>query len=161
MSLTIDTCHDVHPTEELHDMTRRPPAGAKSAYVSDVAVRLPHHPTSAVQSRRMLARGLVDSDLPQPVLDDALIVVSELVSNAVRHAQALADGCIELVWRLADNRLEIEVADGGPDRARGSRPLHASDEAGRGLFIVTALSEDVVVERAAHHSRTRAVLLVA
>ena len=95
------------------------------------------------------------------MLDDALIVVSELVGNAVRHAQALADGCIELVWRLAENRLEIEVADGGPDRERAVRSMQASDEAGRGLYLVTALSEDVVVERAAHHSRTRAVLLVA
>lgn len=139
-------------------MTRRPPAGDQLDHVRDTAVRLPHDPSSAMKSRRMLERGLVGLDLPQRVLDDAMIVVSELVGNAVRHAQALADGCIELVWRLAENRLEIEVADGGPDRERAARPLHAADEAGRGLYLVSALSEDVVVERQANRSRTRAVL---
>jgi anti-sigma regulatory factor (Ser/Thr protein kinase) len=126
-----------------------------------MAVRLPHDPTSAWTSRRIVERGLAGFDVPPQRLDDALIVVSELVGNAVRHARALADGCIELVWRLVENRLEIEVSDGGPDRTREVQPLRASDEAGRGLCLVTALSEDVVVERDAHHSRTRAVLLVA
>jgi len=70
------------------------------------------------------------------MVDDALIVVSELVTNAVVHAHS---GC-ELRARMAtDKVLRLEVVDAG----RGTpdpRSAADDDEHGRGLVLVSALS---------------------
>jgi anti-sigma regulatory factor (Ser/Thr protein kinase) len=80
--------------------------------------------------------------IPQEAADDALVVVSELTTNAVLHALP------PVVLRLlrvcgGDGRpvLRIEVTDtgpvnGGPGRTCGPLP----EEHGRGLTIVDALS---------------------
>jgi anti-sigma regulatory factor (Ser/Thr protein kinase) len=52
--------------------------------VADIAVRLPRDRTTAAAARRLL-RTRLGRVVPEEALDDALIVVSELVSNAVVH----------------------------------------------------------------------------
>jgi len=69
------------------------------------------------------------------VVDDAALVVSELVTNAVTHAQS---SC-ELRLRLSGGVLRIEVADAGKGTPDPLAP-DAGDEHGRGLLIVSALS---------------------
>ncbi|MEU3085941.1 SpoIIE family protein phosphatase [Streptomyces massasporeus] len=77
--------------------------------------------------------------------DDATLVVSELVTNAVVHAGT----DVEMECRLeGDTRntaaLVVEVSDHHPSRApRGSEPEtpHDTPEYGRGLRLVGALSE--------------------
>ena len=60
--------------------------------------------------------------------DDARLVVSELVGNAVRHARPLADGTMQVAWGQADDAVDIAVTDGGAlttperDRRRSLRP---------------------------------------
>jgi CheY-like chemotaxis protein len=69
------------------------------------------------------------------VVDDAVVVVSELVTNAVLHA---GTGC-ELRARVSHDRLRIEVLDegaGSPD----PQLVSDEDEHGRGLILVSALS---------------------
>jgi CheY-like chemotaxis protein/anti-sigma regulatory factor (Ser/Thr protein kinase) len=68
-------------------------------------------------------------------LDDAVLVVSELVSNAVLHA---GTPCT-LTLRLSTNVLRVEVADGGGGSPElRTQPL--SEPGGQGLRIVSALS---------------------
>lgn len=69
--------------------------------------------------------------------DLALLMVSELVGNAVRYAP----GDITLDVTLRDSRMRIEVTDTSPVFPR---PQHArpTDEGGRGLMLVEALSAD-------------------
>jgi anti-sigma regulatory factor (Ser/Thr protein kinase) len=71
------------------------------------------------------------------VLDDAAIVVSELVTNAVQAGCSVA----RLTLVIDDERLRIAVSDdvGGVPRRRHSGPV---DEHGRGLQIVEALCVD-------------------
>ncbi|MET7453264.1 ATP-binding SpoIIE family protein phosphatase [Streptomyces sp. NPDC005574] len=74
--------------------------------------------------------------------DDAVVAVSELVTNAVVHAGT----DVELAWRLeADTgALVVEVADHHPSRApRGAdaEPPYETPEYGRGLRLVAALAE--------------------
>ncbi|MFF8397096.1 SpoIIE family protein phosphatase [Streptomyces sp. NPDC016172] len=77
--------------------------------------------------------------------DDATLVVSELVTNAVVHAGT----DVELECRLEGDApdtaaLVVEVSDHHPSRApRGSEPEtpHDTPEYGRGLRLVGALSE--------------------
>jgi two-component sensor histidine kinase len=69
-----------------------------------------------------------------------MLVLSELVSNAVRHAAPLPTGEIVVRWQVQDECLHVEITDGGA----GTRP-HASVAAlsavgGRGLDIVRAVS---------------------
>ncbi|MFF4540582.1 SpoIIE family protein phosphatase [Streptomyces aureus] len=78
--------------------------------------------------------------------DDATVVVSELVTNAVVHAGTDVD----LVCRLERQTdgppgpLVIEVSDHHPSRAireDGAEPPYGTPEYGRGLRLVSALSE--------------------
>ena len=83
-------------------------------------------------------------------MDDAVLVLSELLSNACRHGRPI-DGDdedvrgsgIRAAWRLdANGLLTLEVTDGGgPTRPRPSSPSLTA-RGGRGLGIVGALSLD-------------------
>lgn len=71
--------------------------------------------------------------------DDALLVVSELVTNAVRHAGS--DVVLNILVR--PDRVRVEVSDAGDDLPATSpgRP-DSSRPDGRGLVIVTALASN-------------------
>ncbi|MEU3334515.1 ATP-binding SpoIIE family protein phosphatase [Streptomyces sp. NPDC006668] len=74
--------------------------------------------------------------------DDAVLVTSELVTNAVVHAGT--DVEVECRLEEATGALVVEVRDQHPSRApRGSEPEvpHETPEYGRGLRLVTALAE--------------------
>jgi DNA-binding NarL/FixJ family response regulator len=85
------------------------------------------------------ARSFVTDTLRQwsceTILEDALLVVSELVTNAVTHA---ASRC-RLVLRLAPGVLRIEVADNGAGSPEPQQ-LDLQRASGRGLMIVSAMS---------------------
>lgn len=76
--------------------------------------------------------------VPQPQLDDALLVVSELVANAVRHAHTVST--LELELGGNGSRLRVALADGSSTAPR-LRHAHATAEDGRGMGILSALSD--------------------
>jgi anti-sigma regulatory factor (Ser/Thr protein kinase) len=78
--------------------------------------------------------------LPEMVLDDVEVVVSELLGNSVRHAAPVAGGVVLLAWRVAGDEIVIRVTDGGG--GRGVTPRHAGPmaDSGRGLHIVERLA---------------------
>ncbi|MEU9168516.1 ATP-binding protein [Streptomyces sp. NPDC048420] len=68
--------------------------------------------------------------------DLVLLVVSELCTNAILHAQAEAFG---LRGRLkSDGHVRIEVHDWSPSAAPRPRSVGPMNESGRGLFLVKA-----------------------
>ncbi|MEV8593471.1 ATP-binding protein [Streptomyces sp. NPDC052013] len=89
--------------------------------------------------RRVAHDFLVGLRVRPTTREDVLLVVSELVTNAVTHA--LPPAALRL-RRTARSTLRIEVTDGGPRPCRPPR-LDPTDEHGRGMQIVAAL--------AAHH----------
>jgi anti-sigma regulatory factor (Ser/Thr protein kinase) len=101
-------------------------------------VRLPNRPESA-RCARQLARTVLQSHwgLPGHVTDDAELLVSELVGNAVRHTGAHVFG-LRMMRRRGWIRVEVR------DPSRGLPcllPVHGLDTSGRGLFLVDTLSD--------------------
>ncbi|MEO3845772.1 ATP-binding protein, partial [Streptomyces sp. B22F1] len=76
--------------------------------------------------------------------DDLQLLVSELVTNAVRHgAQPAGDHLVELLLWPADGHYWLAVSDPGPGLpALSPAPPDAADTAcgGRGLLLVDALA---------------------
>lgn len=112
---------------------------------------VPHDPCSASTVRHALVQELQSLDLPRSAVDDAVLVLSELVGNAVRHGRPLTGGGIRVGWSVDGDGLRLEVSDGGPglpdgggiDGAApggGALPVPVVAEGGRGLPIVDLLS---------------------
>ncbi|MGV9311255.1 ATP-binding protein [Streptomyces sp. NPDC003691] len=72
------------------------------------------------------------------VPDDAALIVSELVTNAIRYGNGHR---IVLRIALRARELRIEVADGTPGRAV-ARQAGDDEESGRGLLLVAALARE-------------------
>jgi hypothetical protein len=71
---------------------------------------------------------------------DAGLVLSELISNALRHATPLPGSVVKVAWQLGDGCLELAVSDGGgPTVPMAGKPA-ANALGGRGLGIVDRLS---------------------
>lgn len=103
---------------------------------------VPHIREAVATVRRRAHALLTDWGLPADSLEDALLVISELITNAILHA--LPPAVLRLCWSEIEGRpvLRIEVTDGGsvPRPRRWPQEVAAHDEHGRGLGIVTALS---------------------
>ncbi len=88
-----------------------------------------------------LARGHVrdlGASWPPDVLDAALLVVTEAVTNAVRYGQ----GRIELAVRLENDCIRIEVRDANPQPPHQRAPqADGLGEGGRGLYLLDALTQ--------------------
>ena len=105
-----------------------------------VGVSVPHERTGVRIARHAFADQLEAAGVPPEDRDDAMLVLSELVSNAVKHAAPLPTGEITVRWEVRDDLLHIEITDGGGGtRPHPSAPL-LSALGGRGLDIVRTVS---------------------
>ncbi|MBY8879205.1 ATP-binding protein [Actinacidiphila acidipaludis] len=59
---------------------------------TSTTMALPHGPTGVADARRRLRTDLHANEVPEPVVDDAVLILSELLSNSCRHARPLDDG---------------------------------------------------------------------
>ncbi len=104
-------------------------------------VLLPHAPSSVSTVRRRLRADLRAAGVYDEIADDAAVVMSELISNALRHARPLPSGDIRVAWCRDDELIHLAVSDGGamtePHRTR----MTLSSLGGRGLSIVEALAD--------------------
>jgi anti-sigma regulatory factor (Ser/Thr protein kinase) len=101
-----------------------------------LSLRLDRSPEAAAKARRALAR--LRGDLDPPLMESMRLLVTELVTNSVRHAGA--DG-VMLNVLVGSSTVRTEVSDAGPgfDPALTGRP--ARDHTGWGLFLVERLSQ--------------------
>ncbi|MGW5342488.1 ATP-binding protein [Streptomyces sp. NPDC004050] len=109
-----------------------------------------HGPAGVGEARHRMREQLRLSGVSESVVDDAVLILSELLSNACRHGRPLGagdgeigDGEIRAAWRIdSTGRLTVEVTDGGGP----TRPLPATPSVtahgGRGLNIISALAQD-------------------
>jgi anti-sigma regulatory factor (Ser/Thr protein kinase) len=98
-------------------------------------LRLPGGPEAAARARRELAK--LRGDLDAPLMETLRLLVTELVTNSVRHARADT-----VVLRVLVGRSSVwtEVTDEGP-----GFELHGAsareDRSGWGLFLVERLAQ--------------------
>jgi histidine kinase-like protein len=97
--------------------------------------RLPRDRTCPMVARR-LVEGRVGEDLDVRLAENAILIVSELATNALLHGE----GMIRLVVNRRGDRLRIEVADEGHPTTIGMVPQGRRGLGGRGLFIVDQLA---------------------
>jgi len=103
-------------------------------------VLLPYAPASVAVARQRLAADLNAAGIFAGAVGDAVLVVSELLSNAIRHARPLPGSSVQVAWALDDDAVEVAVSDGGAvTRPTPAQPT-VSSLGGRGLDIVEYLA---------------------
>ena len=99
-----------------------------------------------------MARQVLDEvagDLDPALLDNARLLVTELVSNSVRHG----DGDqVRVVYDVpAPDRFRCEVVDDGTGFLPLARPVGSQEDGGWGLYLVETLSETWGVREGSTH----------
>jgi serine/threonine-protein kinase RsbW len=90
--------------------------------------------------------------LPDEVLGDLKLALTEACTNSVRHAYDGAGGAVSIGYELHDDRLVVEVVDQGPgfepDEARsGQDEDDELSEGGLGIAIIEALTDEFEITR--------------
>ncbi|MEV0747196.1 ATP-binding protein [Streptomyces sp. NBC_01220] len=113
------------------------------------SMAVPHGPAGVGQARHRMREQLRSHGVSDSVVDDAVLILSELLSNACRHGRPLGrhtdvgDGDVRAAWRVdRTGGLTVEVTDGGgPTRPVPATPS-VTAHGGRGLNIISALAEE-------------------
>lgn len=112
----------------------------------EIELHLTPEPVSVSKARHALD-GLEDS-VPAEVLADLGLVVSELVTNSVRHAGLGPGDFITLRVSASAGPVRVEVMDGGPgfDPARAGGP-ETNGTGGWGMHLIDTIADRWEVER--------------
>jgi anti-sigma regulatory factor (Ser/Thr protein kinase) len=98
-------------------------------------MRLGSGPGAAAEARRAISK--LRADLDPPLMETLRLLVTELVTNSVRHTESDS-----LILRIAIGRTAVltEVTDDGPafDPDEAAKPV--SQDGGWGLFLVQRLA---------------------
>jgi serine/threonine-protein kinase RsbW len=98
---------------------------------------LPGRPESAAAARTAAAKTLAG----YPAADDAVLALSEMVTNAIQHSRSgLPNGTLEVRLTVTAASVLAEVLDSGPLGVPAITSREAFAERGRGLVLVEALT---------------------
>src|ERR1700722_14218958 len=115
-------------------------AGSFMEVGTSSVLMLPYTASSVGVARRRLVGDLTEAGVYEATACDAGLVLSELISNALRHATPLPGSVVKVSWTLGDNWVEVAVSDGGgPTVPMVNKPA-ANALGGRGLGIVDRLA---------------------
>lgn len=99
---------------------------------------LPAKPGSVRSARRWVQEF---DGLPQRVVADAQLVVSELITDSIVHGGLGPQDSIAVSLRRDEGRLAIQVDGGDDSSGTPGRPVPARPPGGRGLRVLDALCE--------------------
>jgi len=110
-------------------------------------MRLGSGPDAAAEARRAI--GDLRADLDPPLMETLRLLVTELVTNSVRHTE-----CDSLTLRVAIGKAAVltEVADDGPNfdaeaAVEAEQLDDRAEDTGWGLFLVQRLARDWGVKK--------------
>jgi anti-sigma regulatory factor (Ser/Thr protein kinase) len=124
----------------------RPHLGRESADFGDVTIPLDGHAPG--RARTVVKRSLAPH-VTASVLEDALLLVSELITNSVRHCGAPEGDDLVVRVKVWRGTCRLEVEDRGCDKAIAPRRSDPTAGSGMGLNLVEMLSEHWGVIRTA------------
>ena len=121
------------------DLAQKPhPIGLMS---TEVKLRLESGPAAVSEARRVLDP--LETELGSERVHEMRLLVSELVTNSVRHA---AGDEVELTVRVNGSAVHVCVTDDGPGFEVAERAPDDDPASGWGLFLVDQLSDRWGVE---------------
>jgi anti-sigma regulatory factor (Ser/Thr protein kinase) len=122
----------------LTEQPSNPVGGGATALADGYAFRIAGGPEACAAARRAVAD--FDGDLPATVRHDVLLLVTELVANAVRHAGVGPDQSLRLDLRRWPRCVRVDVVHPGGHFARVRPRVIADEQGGWGLVLVERLA---------------------
>jgi integral membrane sensor domain MASE1/anti-sigma regulatory factor (Ser/Thr protein kinase) len=130
--------HEREPRDDIALLVLRVPA-VPSQPDRQVIVRLPGRVEAVHLGRDAIEE--LEPDLHPALLANVRLLVSELVSNSIRHGHVPATASVELRAALFSDRVRVEVDDYGPGFEPGEPAPSRSEASGWGLYLVDHLSD--------------------
>ena len=96
-------------------------------------------PSDLAPARARAALDAVSDELPKATFETLRLLVTELITNSVRHAGLGRDEVIEFELTRSPSAVRVEVRDPGRGFNPSSRPRR-DDEGGMGLMLIDKLS---------------------
>jgi anti-sigma regulatory factor (Ser/Thr protein kinase) len=134
------------PTPQRAEMTPGNGSGGPDGFSDVVAIALPADLDAPGAARRVI-NTCVGPLVPPPVLADAVLLASELVSNGVLHAGLDERDTLQIRVRLSESTLRLEVENPGVGGQVAAREPDAPTPTGFGLDLTALLSTRWGVER--------------
>lgn len=176
---------DPNATTTSRDPTARPPASApptgrrgpaefaaqpSSGRDLTFDASLPFADEAAAAARRAMAEHLLEHGAPRVAVENATLVVHELIHNGIDHGEPCDDHTLKVAWMITSGLIVINVTDCGTSEAHGDpaadgsptdpdapdspdpsdpaqrwrrkllQPLDLESGRGRGLHLVAAMS---------------------
>ncbi|MEY9848987.1 ATP-binding protein [Streptacidiphilus sp. MAP5-3] len=124
-----------HQTAQLLDARLLETAGPRRSHW----LELPAERSSVAVARHRIAEQLDAWSVPRATRNDAVLLLSELATNAVVHTASTRMLCGAAL--LADGRVRVEVHDDNPAHCTLPDAPDLDEESGRGLLIVQELAD--------------------
>jgi anti-sigma regulatory factor (Ser/Thr protein kinase) len=119
--------------------------------VRTIDIELAVEPGSVAEARARL--GALRGSVKDEVLDDVRLLVSEVVTNSVRHAGLGPRDAVGVRVVAGGGRVRAEVVDPGPGFEPPERAPAAGSGSGWGLFLVQHVADRWGIDRLDGHTR--------
>jgi anti-sigma regulatory factor (Ser/Thr protein kinase) len=114
-------------------------------------------PSSLSRIRRFIEEAGIQLGAPAAVTMDLLIAVSEAAANAIKHSDSRA---LFVSLEREDHCLQAQIEDEGVFRPNMPVPELSIGESGRGMLLMTALTDELFVRRGSAAQRGTIIRLV-
>jgi anti-sigma regulatory factor (Ser/Thr protein kinase) len=130
-----ETWHEDHQGDSVQLVQPARGSGLKNR----IEIEFEAGPTAAAGARNALHE--LEGRVSDGLLRDVRLLVSELVTNSVRHSNAHARDVVHVLVSVTENSLRVEVADPGSGFEPKPRDDDRTRPGGWGLYLVDQLAD--------------------